>query len=94
MGVPGSGVDPDVQKAQIQAKTTQAQAVLQSAQNRLETTSAALATAEETYRKSTALLVEEQRKLQELNNTLERLKASSLKLVSATDWIMRYKVAR
>lgn len=80
--VTGGGVDPAVQTAQIQAKTTQAQAVLESAKNRLNTTASALASSQENYQKSTALLVEQQNKLMELNGAFERLKASGLTMVS------------
>ena len=80
--VPAGGVDQDTQTAQIHAKTTQAQAVLESAKNRLNTASAALTATQETYQKSTALLGEQQNKLGGLNASLDRLKASSLKMVN------------
>ncbi|WAO91180.1 Hypothetical protein NCS54_00863700 [Fusarium falciforme] len=78
--VPARGVDQDTQTAQIHAKTTQAQAVLESAKNQLNTASAALTATQETYQKSTALLGEQKNKLGELNASLDRLKASSLKM--------------
>ncbi|KAJ4185163.1 hypothetical protein NW755_008606 [Fusarium falciforme] len=78
--VPARGVDQDTQTAQSHAKTTQAQAVLGSAKNRLNTASAALTATQETYQKSTALLGEQKNKLGELNASLDRLKASSLKM--------------
>ena len=70
-----------MQAAQIQAKTTQAQAVLDSAKNRLNTTASALTSSQENYQKSTVLLVEQQNKLTELNGAFERLKASGLTMV-------------
>ncbi|RMJ18622.1 hypothetical protein CDV36_001733 [Fusarium kuroshium] len=78
--VQARGVDSNTQTAQIHAKTTQAQTVLESAKNRLNTASAALNATQETYRKSTALVSEQQNKLNELNASLERLKGSSLKM--------------
>ncbi|RSL45987.1 hypothetical protein CEP53_010517 [Fusarium sp. AF-6] len=78
--VQARGVDPNTQTAQIHAKTTQAQAVLESAKNRLNTASAALTATQETYRKSTTLVSEQQNKLNEVNASLERLKSSSLKI--------------
>ncbi|RSM20290.1 hypothetical protein CDV31_000784 [Fusarium ambrosium] len=74
------GVDSNTQTSQIHAKTTQAQAVLESTKNRLNTASAALTATQETYRKSTTLISEQQNKLNELNASLERLKSSSLKM--------------
>lgn len=71
-----------MQTAQIQAKTTQAQAVLESAKNRLNTTASALASSQENYQKSTALLATQQNKLTELNEAFTRLKASGLTMVS------------
>ncbi|KAJ4232276.1 hypothetical protein NW759_002664 [Fusarium solani] len=78
--VPARGVGQDTQTAQIHSKTTQAQAVLESAKNRLNAASAALTTTQETYQKSTALLGEQQNKLGELNASLDRLKGSNLKM--------------
>ncbi|RSL93882.1 hypothetical protein CEP52_012978 [Fusarium oligoseptatum] len=78
--VQARGVDSNTQTAQIHAKTTQAQAVLESAKNRLNTASATLTATQETYRKSTTLISEQQNKLKEINASLERLKSSSLKM--------------
>ncbi|KAJ4309210.1 hypothetical protein N0V84_011631 [Fusarium piperis] len=72
--------DPATLVGQIQAKTTQAQVVLESTNNRLNTALASLNATKETYQKSTALLAEQQSKLNELNASLDRLKASDLKL--------------
>ncbi|EEU39662.1 uncharacterized protein NECHADRAFT_43968 [Fusarium vanettenii 77-13-4] len=74
------GVDLATQAAQIHAKTSQAQAVLESARNRLNIASAALTASKETYQKSTALLGEQQNKLSELNASLDRLQSSNLKM--------------
>lgn len=71
-----------MQTAQIQAKTTQAQAVLESAKNRLNTAASALQSSQENYQQSTVLLAEQQNKLTELNGAFERLKASGLTMVS------------
>ncbi|KAL2682382.1 hypothetical protein Neosp_006832 [[Neocosmospora] mangrovei] len=79
-GVPAEGVDPATQAAQIHAKASQAQAVLESSKNQLNTASAALTATRETYQKSTTLLGEQQNKLGELNASLDRLTASNLKM--------------
>lgn len=71
-----------MQTAQIQAKTTQAQAVLESAKNRLNTAASALQSSQENYQQSTVLLAEQQNKLTELNGAFERVKASGLTMVS------------
>lgn len=67
--------------AQVNARTTQAQAVLDSAKNRLETTQQMLATSQTNYVKSTELLLQQQNKVADLQGNLLKLTASNLGMV-------------
>ncbi|KAF5691798.1 hypothetical protein FDENT_3165 [Fusarium denticulatum] len=78
--VPGQRNNPDTEAAQLQAKTTQAQAVLESAKTRLHTASDGLAATRDTYQNSTEVLVGQQERLNQVNAKLERLKNSSLEM--------------
>ncbi|KAK7225016.1 hypothetical protein V2G26_013019 [Clonostachys chloroleuca] len=68
----------EVEVAQVNARTTQAQAVLDSAKNRLETTQQMLATSQTNYVKSTELLLQQQNKVADLQGNLLKLTASNL----------------
>lgn len=71
----------DIETVQVQAKTAQAQAVIESAKTRLHAASEALAATRETYQNSTGILVGQQERLNHVNAKLERLKNSSLEMV-------------
>ena len=75
--------DPAVQTAQINARTAQAQAVLESAKNRLVTTQQMLTTSQDNYAKTTSMLLQQQNKLGEIQANLKRLSNSNLSLVSS-----------
>ena len=76
-----SAVDPAVQTAQINAKTAQSQMLLESAKSRLTATQAALMATQDTYQKSTELLVKQQSRFAELQGNLDRLKSTTMTLV-------------
>ncbi|KAF4503485.1 hypothetical protein FAGAP_266 [Fusarium agapanthi] len=78
--VPSQGNNPDIEAAQLQAKTAQAQAVVESAKIRLHTASEVLTATRDTYQSSTGVLVEQQERLNQVNAKLERLKNSSLEM--------------
>jgi hypothetical protein len=78
----GNSADPAVQTAQISAKSAQAQAVLESAKNRLATTTQMLTTAQDNYVKTTDMLLQQQNKLADIQATLTNLTASNISLVS------------
>ncbi|KAF5979523.1 hypothetical protein FBULB1_5729 [Fusarium bulbicola] len=76
--VPSGGDNPDIEATQLQAKTAQAQAVVESAKTRLHIASEVLVATRDTYQSSTGILVEQQERLNQVNAKLERLKNSSL----------------
>lgn len=76
-----SAVDPAVQTTQINAKTAQSQMLLDSAKSRLTTTQAALIATQDTYQRSTELLVKQQIRFAELQGNLDRLKSTTMTLV-------------
>ncbi|KAL9561011.1 hypothetical protein ACKAV7_014855 [Fusarium commune] len=78
--VPSQRGNLDIETVQVQAKTAQAQAVVESAKTRLHTASEALAATRETYQNSTGILVEQQERLNQVNSKLESLKNSSLEM--------------
>ncbi|EGX53053.1 hypothetical protein AOL_s00007g2 [Orbilia oligospora ATCC 24927] len=78
--IPLYAENPDVAVAKENAKSAQAQAVLKAAQDRLSTTQAAYTASMETYQKSTALLIEQQKALEAVKADLLRLADSSMKL--------------
>ncbi|KAF3915695.1 hypothetical protein AA313_de0208692 [Arthrobotrys entomopaga] len=80
--IPLYAENPDVAIAKENAKSAQAQAVLKAAQDRLSTTQAAYTASMETYQKSTALLIEQQKALEAVKADLLRLADSSMKLAS------------
>lgn len=67
--------------ARISAKSTQAQAVLEAAKNRLTTTQQMLTTAQENYVKSTDMLLEQKNKLGQIQATLTQLTKANVSLV-------------
>ncbi|KAK3321875.1 hypothetical protein B0H66DRAFT_581333 [Apodospora peruviana] len=66
--------------AQINAKTTQVQAVLESAKNSLSTTQQMLTTAQENYTKTTGMVLEQQNKLRDIQAILTKLTAGNISL--------------
>ena len=76
----GSG-DPD-DGSNLRADQTQAQAVLESAKNRLNVTQQAYLASQDNYIKANALLVEQQNKLADISAKLTRLASHNVKLVS------------
>ncbi|KAK3938884.1 hypothetical protein QBC46DRAFT_343143 [Diplogelasinospora grovesii] len=72
--------DPAQRTAQINAKTTQAQALLEAAKNRLSTTQQMLTDAQENYVKTTEMLLEQQNKLGEIQASLSKLTAANISL--------------
>ena len=68
--------------ARTNAQTTQAQAVLESAKNRLTTTQQMLTTSQTNYVQATNLLLQQQNKLTEIQASLNKLTAANLSLVS------------
>ena len=73
--------DNEVKVAETNARTTQAQAVLDSAKNRLETTQQMLTTAQANYVKSNELLLQQQNRLSDIQGNLQKLTASNLSMV-------------
>ncbi|KAL2061472.1 hypothetical protein VTL71DRAFT_6849 [Oculimacula yallundae] len=73
-------LDPAMQNAQIDAKTAQAQVVLESARNRLTTTQDMLSTTQTNYSKAVEFLVSQQNKLDEVQAELTRPTSSTLTL--------------
>ncbi|RBA17902.1 hypothetical protein FPRO05_10920 [Fusarium proliferatum] len=78
--VPSQRDTSATEAAQVQAKTAQAQAVLESVKIRLHIASEALAATRETYQNSTGILAEHQGRLNQVNAKLERLVNSSLEM--------------
>lgn len=72
--------DPAVQIAQTNAKTTQAQATLEAAKNRLATTQDTFIKTQEIYKKNTELLLDQENKLTEVQAELSRLGQSKMGL--------------
>lgn len=64
------------------AKSAQGQAILKSAQNRLDITQKAYMASQENYLKASSNLLEQQNKLTEISGNLARLTASNITLVS------------
>ncbi|KAM0080268.1 hypothetical protein ACKRZS_007571 [Fusarium odoratissimum] len=75
--VPSQRGTMDIETVQVQAKTAQAQAVIESAKTRLHAASEALAATRETYQNSTGILVEQQERLDHVNAKMESLKNSA-----------------
>ncbi|EXL92616.1 hypothetical protein NOF04DRAFT_15743 [Fusarium oxysporum II5] len=75
--VPSQRGTMDIETVQVQAKTAQAQAVVESAKTRLHAASEALAATRETYQNSTGILVEQQERLDHVNAKMESLKNSA-----------------
>ncbi|TVY60191.1 hypothetical protein Focb16_v003509 [Fusarium oxysporum f. sp. cubense] len=75
--VPSQRGNMDIETVQVQAKTAQAQAVVESAKTRLHAASEALAATRETYQNSTGILVEQQERLNHVNAKMESLKNSA-----------------
>jgi hypothetical protein len=74
--------DPAVTISKTNAKSAQAQAVLESAKNRLATTQEHLEKTQDLYLKSSAQLVEQQTKLAEIQGEITKLGETKLGLVS------------
>ncbi|KAF8465505.1 hypothetical protein BDZ91DRAFT_794862 [Kalaharituber pfeilii] len=72
--------DPQAQVAQINAKSAQAKALLDAAQNRLTTTQTALANSQKVYHQSTELLVQQENRLGDLKAQMDKLTHSKLSL--------------
>ncbi|KAF9552933.1 hypothetical protein CPC08DRAFT_673678, partial [Agrocybe pediades] len=80
-GVPlMSEVDPSVDPAALNAKSTQAQAILDSAKNRMVITQQALVSSQENFVKSTELLLDQQNKLGAIQAQLSKLTNANLSL--------------
>lgn len=73
--------DPAERTAQISAKSAQAQAVLESAKNRLTTTQQMLTTAQDSYVKQTKMLLEQKNELGKIQATLNQLTRTNVSLV-------------
>lgn len=76
-----SNTDPSTGEG-TDAKSTQGQAVLKAAQNRLDTTQKAYMASQENYVKASSNLLDQQNKLTEISGNLARLTASNITLVS------------
>ncbi|KAI5920341.1 hypothetical protein F4810DRAFT_703039 [Camillea tinctor] len=79
-GIPLTATDPAVTTAQISTKSLHAQAVLESAKNRLTTTSQMLTNSQETYAKSTEMLLEQENKLADVRAKLTKLTGDNVSL--------------
>lgn len=80
-----AAVDPAVEKAKIDAKTAQGQAVLEAGKNRLNTTQQMLSTTQSNYKDATALLVEQRNKIGDIQANLAKLTSTNLQMVGLSN---------